>query len=217
MPTSAMIATVIQKGHLAFDSAKNVPTITTQLATLNYTATKLGEGETLLQTLENKQNQQQKAYAQQKEATARFNALKKEFEKVYKKHVKLSRLLLEDRPELAEHLGLNVRRETKLGSWLLQTKQFYREALASTEILGLLAAGGLTQAQLQATQAQLTPIEHAYQQSEQAKAQAQQTTVERNGSLKNYQNWQKSFWKVAQVALADYPQLLEALGGNSVK
>lgn len=217
MPTSAMIANVIQKGYLAFDSAQKVPVITSQLATLNYTPAKLGEGKTLLQLLENKQNQQQLIYAQQKEATGRFHTLKKEFEKIYSKQVKLARLLLEDRPELAERLTLNNRREQALGPWLLQTKQFYREALASTEILELLALGGLTQAQLQAVQTQLTPIEQAYQVAEQTKAQAQQTTLERNGALKSYQNWHKTFWKVAQVALIDYPQLLETLGGQAVK
>lgn len=209
--TGTSINSLIQQGDLALQNVAD-PEISAQMAEYGYDSARLDIGRTKLQLLEEKSNAQTHNYAQQKAHTATFKSSWGEGRKIHRRHAKIASAVLEDQPELLDRLALDSIRMRKFSEWLERAEQFYREALADSEIQTLLATGGLTAEVLTSGQTAVQAAVTAMREQEDAKGLAQQSTKDRDAVAQDFQQWLSKFWKIADVALADHPQWLERLG-----
>lgn len=200
------------KGRLALDNAFGTPEILALFKLYGYGVEKFQEGQTLLRALEESHAAQLRLYAQQKEATAAFHAAWDVARKTYAQHAKIARALLAAQPARLARLGLEGARARAFNKWLIQARQFYREALADAELGDLLAQGGMTRPVLEAGWTAVEAAVQANNAQEAAKGLAQQSTQDRDAAAAAFQRWLRHFWQIADVALADQPQWLERLG-----
>jgi hypothetical protein len=209
--TRKVVEKLLAQGRLVLTNAAGIPEILGLLEPYDG-AVKLQEGQALFDAFEASHEAQLHLYALQKEATAAFDAAWQAARKVYGRHVKIARALLTERPELLARLGLEGARTRAYSGWLVQARQFYREALADAALLALLQAGGLAQPVLEEGLAAVEATVQAEAAQKSAKGLAQQASQDRDAAAMAFHQWLRLFWKIADVALADQPQWLERLG-----
>ncbi len=211
--TNQKIEELLQQGKTAIGNTLATPEIQAQFDKYGYTADgEMANGQTLLQALDDKNSDRKRLYALQQEATADFNGELAQVKRRYARHAKITSAVLADTPELLGRLGLQGSRAGKFVEWHAQAQQFYREALAGSDLQTALAEGGLTVAVLQSGLGALDQVVATEQQQESAKGEAQQATPDRDAAATVFRDWMNKFWKIADVALADQPQWLERLG-----
>ena len=95
---------------------------------------------------------------------------------------------------------------------MVQSTQFYKNALASKAILKDLAEFGITEQKLKAGLKEVEAIEAANLAQEKEKGEAQAATQKRDAALDELQDWLSDYLAIAKIALEEEPQLLEGLG-----
>lgn len=202
---------LIEQGRLTCENAQNSPEISTQLQPYGG-AGLLETGKNLLQELIMNQDKQVHLNAEKKKATASFNQARAALNKTFALHRKVSRALLIDQPTLMTQLGLNGDIPSGYESWINLYRRFYQEPLNDATLSGLLEKVGLTREILQQSLLKSDEIVSVVAKQEAIKAQSQQATQDRDQAAKVFRKWRNDFLKIAEVALANNPQLLEQLG-----
>ena len=128
------------------------------------------------------------------------------------RHIKVSRVAFENDRAAYHKLDLGGKRKVSLSGWLAQSKQFYINALADSNVLAELAEFCITQTKLEAGQQLVNETEAANADQKKEKGEAQQATIDRDEAIDNLEGWMSDFIAIARIALEDKPQLLEKLG-----
>jgi hypothetical protein len=203
---------LINQGRLALNNALAVAEIAERLAQLNYGPAKLQEGLALCDVLEAQFFAQRHNYKSKNSEGQSVRDLRAEMVKRFSHFRKWGKLIYENEPTMRAELGL----DTPLGSGYkarrLQAIEFYKQVLENPAILDAFAARNISQAELAAGRALIDQADQKHEVREQAKGTAQQSTVDRHALAGQFNSWLRSFWKIAEVATADKPQLLEQLG-----
>lgn len=200
--------------------------ISEAMANYGYDSDRWAEGQALLNTAKEKIQDNADAYAKQLGATDDYNDL---FEEVWDQAQSLAHIcssLFEEDTETLKLLGLHKRRyeatgeseiawpqrDRKVDVFLPWARNLYQKAQENTEIAQMLADFGYPADRLQEEAAEVEEIAAKDSAQEAAKAEAQQSTVERDDATAALKAWISRGEKVAKIALKDKPQLLEALG-----
>lgn len=109
-------------------------------------------------------------------------------------------------------LMLDGDRERAYNDWLAQVSTFYEQALLNPHILTELAEFNVTPEKLRAAQALLEPVKAARATQTTQIGVKQDATTAKNKALDDLETWLSTYLAIAEVALADHPQLLESLG-----
>ena len=109
--------------------------------------------------------------------------------KEYMRHVKVARIALQSDYAAFLKLGLEGQRKRTLSGWLVQSRQFYSNALADSAVQTKLAVFGLTQEKLQAAKQAVDDVEAANSLQKKEKGEAQQATVDRDTVIDNLGDW----------------------------
>jgi hypothetical protein len=177
-----------------------------------YDAPKMEQGKTNYNNADAAVEKQKLDYIRQFEAKAIFDQAHDEANDYYIELIVLFRLALAGDPLKLQMLGLDGRRPRRFASWLRQVNRFYNNAIDNQEILPLVAEYGVTNEKLIAGKELVKKVEIANDDHDKARGTAQQSTVDRNKTLKILDEWTFAFKKVCRLALKDRPQLLEKLG-----
>lgn len=214
MPAYSNKSQTVRLAHaeLALNNAKNLPDLLADLALQGYGEEKLDEGLALLATAQTAVRTQDREYGEQLDASDRLTAEAKAARKVYMRHVKLARTVLEDDRGLLEDLGLRGRRKRSLVGWLDQARNFYTSALAKPEILARLDAVKITEPMLTDTLAAVEEVETQRRTAREEREDSQSATVAKDRAMEPLDTWMGTFFTVARVVFEDEPQKLEALG-----
>jgi hypothetical protein len=181
------------------------------LSEWGYNAARLQAGQQVLSRVTSLSNTGSDLGGDQLNATFDKNQAWQEAEREYMKQLTVARVAVK-RPGDRSKLCLDGDREQSYAGWWQQTSKFYEQALENPEILAQLAEFNLTPAKLQAGQALLNQLDAAQTEQISQKGNKQNTAAERAAALKELQQWMSDFEAIAEVALEDHPQLLEALG-----
>lgn len=127
----------------------------------------------------------------------------------YDEHLTLARLAFKQNRGLRKALGLDDAYPKRRAALVEQIANFYTLLLPHHEVV---ERYGLTRAEIEQAQAAMVAFVEAQQQQTQRKGEAQAATQQRNQALKNLQQWVRGYRAIVRVALAEEPQLLEALG-----
>lgn len=198
--------------ELALNNAKDLPDLLADLSLSGYDEVKLDEGLALLDTAQEAVRTQDREYGEQLDASDELSAEAKEARKLYMRHVKLARVVLEDDRGLQEDLGLRGRRKRSLVGWLDQARNFYSSALAKPEILDKLDAIKITEPDLTDALAVIEEVEKQRRAARDEREDSQSATWAKDKAMEPLDKWMGKFFKVARVVFEDEPQKLEALG-----
>ena len=197
---------------LALNNAKDLPDILADLSLQGYDEEKLDEGLALLATAQEAVRTQDREYGEQLDASDELTAEAKDARKLYMRHAKLARTVLDGDRGLLEDLGLRGRRKRSLVGWLDQARNFYTSALAKPEILAKLDAIKITEPMLTDGLAAMEAVEEQRRTAREEREDSQSATVAKDKAMAPLDTWMGKFFKVARVVFEDEPQKLEALG-----
>ena len=212
MTLDRSIDTLLSQAQLAIENALNNPQVLAYLADFGYTTERINLGKKLYNLAAAAQLQQQSEAGDQLSATADVNAAWETAKKTYSRLIKVSRVALKNNAGAAVKLDLGGTRKKSLSGWMAQATQFYKQALANTDILSALKEFGITEQKLKAGLRELDALEAANQKQEKEKGDAQAATQKRDAALDELQDWLSDYLAIAKVALEEDPQLLEGLG-----
>jgi hypothetical protein len=214
--------------HLAETFATNGqtnPEVATAMAAYGYDADRWAEGQTYLETARDKVRVNEAAFAAQLGAT---DAFKTAFDAAWDQTHALAHLcaaLFAGQTETLRLLGLHQRRDgtsgeselawpqtRRLAHFLAWARNLYAVAQSNSQVAALLAEYGYPADRLAAEAADVEAVAQADSAQEIAKAQVQQSTVERDETVDALRAWLDKAETVARLALKDKCQLLELMG-----
>ena len=206
----------LQGARLAITNAQQTPEIAEALVLFGLDATALQAGADLLSQAEALQAAQVQQYSEQYAATEARDEAWQAADKSYMVHRKLARLALKDQPQAQKALLLHKPKERTLSDWLAQSKVFYTNLLGNDMAKTALAKYNLTEEKLTSGLNAVDQVQALEAVQKQQTSEAQQATKERNAVLNALNERLVELREVAQIALADTPQQLEALGFGRV-
>jgi len=168
--------------------------------------TKMQAGLALFQTAQGAVNVRKLAQGDQQQATVHVLEAQTEAQGAYQKLAKVARAVL-NKGELAA-LGLVGEMPRATAGFLAAGYALFDNAASQPK----LAEYGYDVDRLAAGRAKIEAYDQANQAQEAAKGAAQQATQDQHAALDALDDWLARFIKIARVALADKPQLLEKLG-----
>lgn len=196
----------------AINNAMSNASIAAYMAALGYDAVKMNEGKSLLEQTQALHLQKNQKFNEQKAATTTRDTIRQKIDTTYTTHRKLAKVAFKKMPIWAEALRLKGRKGQTLITLKAQVNAFYTTALNNADIHTELAKFKVTVQDLQDIQQQIVVLENAEALQKQKKGAAQQATLARDEVFAQLDEWMKDFQAVAKAALAQEPQLIEALG-----
>jgi len=212
MTTKQTLDSLFNRARVAIENSLSNPIIQAYLVEYGYTPEKIQTGKQLYETALNLQQQQQKEFGEQIEATADRDKLWEIAHATYIKFVKIARVAFKGNSGIATQLGLNGDRKNSLSGWLLQTHQFYANTLNNDSLLQKLSEYGITKAKLEAGKTEAEALATANLKQEKEKGEAQEATQKRDEAIDTLSSWLSDFTSIARIALEPEAQLLESLG-----
>jgi len=181
------------------------------LEIVDYGEVKIAAGLDLLDQADLLFEVQKTAYNQRYTATETLYQARTAADERYEKNRDLALLVFKRDSDRQRQLGIDQPKERSFSGWLRQVQRFYDNALAAPEIVEALSRYNLTQADLESGLALVQDAGQRYQLREEKKAAAQQATKDRDAACTALDVWFGDFAGFAEYALADKPQLVEAL------
>ena len=198
--------------RVALDNSGANSEIQERLAVYGYTPERMQEGRALYDEAVAATRQQQVEYGDKIAATAALNEAWQRAKASYNTLAQVARVAFKNDTGVTTKLALGGRRKRSLSGWMEQANVFYENALGNSEIMGGLAKFGITEERLQGGKADVEALETLNAAQEKEKGEAQQATQNRDEAIEALDEWLGDFLAIAEVALSDRPQLLEALG-----
>ncbi|MEK6478089.1 hypothetical protein WJR50_11160 [Catalinimonas sp. 4WD22] len=203
------VSSELVQAHIAIENALSHEPILKKLAAFNYNQKRMLEGKVLKEELEMLESVKQDKYGQQFSSTDSIYAQQKEIMQRYKQHCKRARMAFEGQRGILEQLQLPGKRKGDFHGLMGQIKAFYTKIEQYAEQVSKF---NISPEEVAQTKAMLEALSAARLQQQQSKGEAQHATHQRDAKRKELRKWMSQFRKVARIALADEPQLLESLG-----
>ena len=216
MTTYQDIAERLQAAQMAIENAQADPEVQAALALFGYDAARLAAGRALYDETAELVRQQSLEYGEQYATTADFHAKWDKAKEVYGRSLQVARIAFKGDTKAQEALKLAGDRKRSFSGWFKQADAFYQNLLAVPNFVAAMSAFGYDEAKLQAEAALVTAANTANNQQQLEIGDAQDATRARDAKLDELEDWVSDFHTIAQVALADRPQLLEKLAFGPV-
>ncbi|MEQ9443571.1 MAG: hypothetical protein RIG62_31315 [Cyclobacteriaceae bacterium] len=197
-------------GRMMLENALRNGAVKKALAQYGYNETRLLEGKALLDAAEEWQHEQKDLYTSKGELTRQIANDEQDLLELFNNHLTIARFAFRNDPFWQNNLQLNAPRLRDRAGRLEQIRTFYRR-LTPPANAAMKKFGAPTEDLERANVMAGTLLEVLINRQSKV-AEAQQATKNRNDSLDAWKDWRQKFTRVAEVALANEPQLLEALG-----
>lgn len=197
----------IQQMFVALHNALSNPALLSMLSKFNYNEKRLNEGMSGLQKLKSLGQLRDEASEQSRMATARLNQTKSTLLALFNVHLETARLAYKREAEYEDHLKICGRRKNATTEWLSQAERFY-----ATVPQPMMEKYHVPQEELTQTHQMVQQVMELIAMQSSAKAKVQDLTQQRNQQLEAMKHWMQQFLKIAQIALSENPQQMEAMG-----
>ena len=202
-------AAILEQYRVALENVKTQNEIAVQMQDLNYDTTKITEGEELLAATRSAYDFKKLEDGETTEASAAFKNAKENLSSMYRKHRKKAKAVLRKQPEALKKIGIVGIVPQAYTNWIETIRLFYSNT--DTGILEKLAT-------LKITPEDMTNGVLAIQQVEQTRAiylkevgESEDATKQKDAAFAKMDDWMRDFYAVANIALEEQPQLMEAL------
>ena len=204
--------TMLMQMELGITNTRSVAAIGDAMLPYGYGKVRLDEGSLLHDDAKRLDALQQKETGEQSQATIDLNAVVDQAFDMYIKHVKLARIAL---PKDAAAFGAlqlgGDRRKDNVGC-IAQIGNFYTNMLDNAIWMEAMAGFGVKKEELEKGMVMHGQMQHAYSVQAKGLGEAHNATVMRDAAIGAAHTWYSTFVKVARIALAGQPKLLEVLG-----
>ena len=191
------------------ENAQASDAISSAVAPYGYNEAAFQEGTARTDAFAAALQERQDTYGRQQGATdALGDAWDAFHEKTYMPHVTIARLVFVDGTR--GRLGIDGRRPRSFDAYLQEAQRFYATLSGDGDLQAQIAARGITAEKVTTAQSDLGELEALDQ--ERLKAEAQEATRQRVDARRAAADWVADFQKIARIALADQPDLVEQLG-----
>ncbi|MFH6983379.1 hypothetical protein [Marinoscillum luteum] len=182
------------------------------LDTMGIDTAYIDEGESLYNETMTLVDQQKKEYQEQSLAYDKFYVEKDVAEAIYKRTLKLVKVLSRSDKDLQNRLGLQNGKVYAIEQWIEGAVDFYNRLLNEADFLTNLAKFKVTPEQLNTEKTAIDALKDLRNQAVVEKGKAQEATRLRNEKLDELDDYCTELKAVAEIALEEKPQLLEKLG-----
>ena len=141
-----------------------------------------------------------------------FTQLREKVQDTYSLHRKKAKVIFRKNAIALDQLALTGSLSKSYIIWLETVKKFYITAQNAQELSTELHRLKVTETDINETLIKVSQLEAARSNYLQKKGESQQATQTKNSAIANIDDWMSEFYAIAKIALADRPQLLEALG-----
>ena len=203
-------AAILERYRVALENVKIQPAIATEMAELSYDIPKITEGEQLLATTRGAYDTKQQEDNETIEASATFKKEKEALSEMYKKHRKKAKAILRKQPEALKKLGLTNTTPKAYTNWIETIRTFY--STTDQAIMEQLATLKITAEDMTTGLAQIQKVEQARAEYLKEVGESEDATKQKDAAFAKLDDWMRDFYAVANIALEDQPQLMEALG-----
>jgi hypothetical protein len=186
--------------------------ILTRVNGFGYTPTRLAEGQQVLAQAEAAVQAFAIAKGNQRVATAQVKVSRTAARSAYLEVAQLARAIF---PRDSAHfttLDIQGNLPTRLADFIRAGYTLFDNARADADIAAALSDYAYTAARLAEGRGVIEALDQAQQAQAIARGDKQQAAVEQAAALLNLRRWVAQYRKVARLALADAPQLLEKIG-----
>lgn len=200
---------IIRMGDILANANHN-DKINAAIALFGYDASKLAEGQALLDALVDLTSRQVDEYAEQYAATSAANQAWETADKALEVNRAIAKRLFAKDKLAQGKLLLKDAKPTKQAEWVFFASHFYTRLLENGAWLGEMGQFGRTTAVLTQGLALVEEAQRLFGVQQDEMAEAQTATQARDAAWGQARAWLGAFLEVAVFALADEPQLLEA-------
>ncbi len=186
--------------------------IMNRLKTFGYTEEKMTAGKTLFDQTQSEIIAHEKEYGEQYSTYETVENLWEPLQKDYKQMRDLCRIGLKNREGALHSLRATGSRKRSVSGFIEDARILYTNLMEQPEYLQTMSAFGIAKDKLTTALKGIQQLETAYQNYLKERGEAQDSTVKRDRLFDSLYDWYSDFRAVARIALADNPQLMEALG-----
>ena len=201
----------ILKSKVALTNVETQPEIAKEMGELSYDAAKIAEGKSLAAAAEKSLGEQTKEKNEETAASKTFKNDKARIETLYKNHRKKAQFAMMDDPNALNELKLNVGTSTLYSRWRDEVHNFYTVVSGNENYTKLLTASKVNPKELEEMKTLLPQMDAAYSTYYRESGESQEATRKKNLALGALEEYMRRFWRAADIALEDVPQLKEAL------
>lgn len=212
MSTRRDIEELIARSKIALSNAQTEADLQAALSPFGYDTARVQEGLDLVENAREQYEQQQTEYAEQYQATTDLQEAVASARATYMRHLKLARVAFKPGTMGYKKLGLAGERRRDIPGFMAEARQFYRVLNEDDALLQAMSGFNVDQGAVdQATEA-LFNVETAQAAQVKETGEAQVATQERDDAAAALRGFMSDFYRVAEVATEDQPQLREKLG-----
>ena len=203
---------VLYQAGLRINNSLGDEEVKNAVAGYGYSEEKLNEGLNLLNKAGMLYEAQIKEYGDVDGAQEKFKNSREEVYSDYMKMLTIARIAFKNDVQAGATLELTGSRATTLGGWLSQARNFYRSLLSNEEWKAVMAGYGQTAEKLEDALQAVEGVSKAAENVKKEMGDAQNATQERDSQFEKLIEWLSDYEQIAEIALADKPQLLEKIG-----
>ena len=180
-----------------------------KMAPLGFTVQALQDAKATGLELQQLAARQQKEYGEQYNATDAMYQAKKAAWQVYKNHLRIARIALENDRGQYKALQLGGIRERNILKWVKQARTFYTNI---KNVEASLNKYGIKAEDLAQGEAMVEAVYQAYERRDKERDEARQSTQAHRQSQAQLSRWMKRYERALQFVFADQPEVLKELG-----
>lgn len=203
---------VLLQAGLRINNSLGDDEIKNAVAGFGYAEEKLNEGKSLLDDSRALYETQLKEYGDVDAAQDKLKNTRKEVYGSYMVTLTIARIAFKNNVQATSTLELNGKRATTLSGWLSQARNFYHSLLGNDEWKTVMAGYGQNANKLEELLENVNGVAKAAEHVKKEMGDAQNATQERDMKFEELTAWLRDYDQIANIALADKPQLLEKIG-----
>jgi len=177
-----------------------------------YTEVKLQQGLDMYNEVDGLVTEQREEYNEQYEASNIFYSAWELAKKFSMRTLKFARIAFEDNTKILNDMHANKSRSDRYDVWRVDARAMYDTMLGDESLINVMLEFGYSIEKLTTEYEDIKKLDTLYNNFMTEKGEAQQSTLVRDQKLQELRVWMGRLKKVARLALADQPQLLEILG-----
>ncbi len=209
MMKKSIDARLVQFSILIANATRH-PKVKQKMEQYGYTATRIQEGQNLIDQLTLLQHEKESCYSQGNALKQQLKNDVKALKALYIEHLTIARFAFRGNAYMEAQLQLKGSRKKDWAGWTAQILSYYSRVEA--EGMAAMKKHGAKAEEMAQGKAMAEALTAIYQQKKSNAGDAQSATQKRDDVFKALNRWAGNFKKVARIALQDDPQLLEALG-----
>lgn len=204
---------LLENWRLKLTNANNQSIIKESMAKYGFNDAKLAAGNDLLQNTVNIWDFNKQEDVETAQASNKFKTVKQELHTLFMEHrTKARDLMLIDHPDAVVALKLAGNTPDAYQDWLALVKLFYKGLDNNPPYKETLFEFNISEADLTKAKDLIVSVEHNRSEYLREVGESEDATKQKDAAFATMAKWMKKFDAAARHALADHPQLLEALG-----